>query len=167
MLFRSPVVIVDVEAIVNTRKFLPSDFQDKTYWPLIFHVREPTSWMGYSMDGGVNQTIEGNITLRLSYGSHTIIVYAKDVCGNGGASTPYTFVLGRGEAGSAYASPTATQRPLPEFTLQPSPSNTLKQQTQPDRFQMTFVVASAALVAIVASTCVFLFKWNHRRKDDV
>jgi hypothetical protein len=161
-----PVVTIDAAAIVETRKFLPSDFQDETWWPLIFHVNEPTSWMGYSMDDGGNQTVEGNTTLRVSYGSHTIIVYAKDACGNAGTSTPYTFVAGKGEAGSAYASPTATQ-PLPEVTLQPSPSDIVEQQTQPDWFQMTFVVAPAALVVIVAVTGVFRVKRNHRRKDNV
>ncbi len=159
-----PVVTIDVDAIVEARKFLPSDFQGNTWWRLIFYVNEPTSWMGYSMDGGGNQTLEGNTTFGLSYGSHTIIVYAKDICGNAGASTPYTFVLGTGEAGSAYASPSATQ-PLPEVTLQPSPSDPGEQQTQLDWFQMSFVVASAASVAIVAVAGVFLVKRNHRRKD--
>jgi len=154
-----PVVTIDVEAIINARKYLPSDFQNRTYWHLVFHVNEPTSWMGYSLDGGVNQTIEGNVILSFSYGSSTIIVYAADLCGNIGASSPYTFTLAAGEAGSAYASPTAPQISRPELTSEPSPSNNL--------FPMTLMVVSVALVAIVAFTCVFLFKWNHRRKNEV
>ncbi len=74
--------------------------------------------------------------------------------------------LALGEAGSAYASPTATQRPMPEFTLQPSPNNTLEQQTQPDWYQMTLAAASATLLTIVAATSVFFFKRNQTRKDD-
>jgi hypothetical protein len=115
---KPPSVTIDKEAIVQTRAKLPSDFQDTTLWKLIFHVNEPTSWMGYSLDRGVAQTIEGNITLRLSYGSHIIVVYAKDDCGNMGASQPYTFVLAAGEAGSAYtsASPTSHQTRSPTPT---------------------------------------------------
>jgi hypothetical protein len=154
-----PVVTIDVEAIVNARKYLPSDFHNRTYWHLVFHVNEPTSWMGYSIDGGAIQTIDGNKTLSFSYGSYTIIVYAADLCGNIGASNPHAFTLAAGEAGSAYASPTAPPTSQPELTSEPSPSNNL--------FPMALVVASAALVALVASTCVVLFKWNHSRKNDV
>jgi hypothetical protein len=50
----------------------------------------------------------GNDTIHMTYRSHTAISYAKDDCGNIGASDPYTFVLGPGEAGSAYGSPSKT-----------------------------------------------------------
>jgi hypothetical protein len=120
-----PIVAIDIDAIINARPYLPSDFQDMTYWKLIFHVSEPSSWMGYTMDGGANQTVEGNTILRMSYGTHTVVVYAKDVCGNSGASASYTFVLGPGEAGSAYASPSASRKPLPtNGTLNSDPTPT-------------------------------------------
>jgi hypothetical protein len=54
---------------------------------LSFTVDESTSWMGYSLDGQANVTITGNTTLSgLSDGSHSLIVYSKDIAGNTGAS---------------------------------------------------------------------------------
>jgi len=68
---------------------------NKTYCttlvPITFTVNEPTSWIGYSLDGTANKTVTGNTSLLLSYGSHNIIVYAKDMAGNEGASTKVTF----------------------------------------------------------------------------
>jgi len=55
--------------------------------PLTFTVNEPTSWIGYSLDGQANVTISGNTTLTsLSDGQHSITVYANDTSGNMGAS---------------------------------------------------------------------------------
>jgi hypothetical protein len=55
--------------------------------PLAFTVNEPTSWLGYSLDGGANVTVDGNITLMdLSEGMHDIVVFANDTFGNMGAS---------------------------------------------------------------------------------
>lgn len=55
--------------------------------PLTFTVNEPTSWIGYSLDGHDNVTITGNLTVsELSVGAHNLTVYAKDVAGNIGAS---------------------------------------------------------------------------------
>ena len=54
---------------------------------LSFAVNEPTRWKGYSLDGKANVTILGDITLdRLSEGSHSLVVYVKDIAGNTGAS---------------------------------------------------------------------------------
>jgi hypothetical protein len=50
---------------------------------LNFTLNENTSWIGYSLDGQEAVTITGNTTLtNLSYGSHTITVYANDTYGN-------------------------------------------------------------------------------------
>jgi hypothetical protein len=100
-----PVVTLDIDKIVNNSKLFAFDFNQSTWWHLVFYVNEPTYWMGYSIDGGVKQTIEGNTTLRFSYGRYTIVVYAADFCGNIGASTPYTFTLAPEGAESAYTSP--------------------------------------------------------------
>jgi hypothetical protein len=55
--------------------------------PLVFTVNEPPSWLGYSLDGGANVTVDGNITLMdLSEGMHDIVVFANDTFGNMGAS---------------------------------------------------------------------------------
>jgi hypothetical protein len=54
---------------------------------LSFDVNELTLWKGYSLDGQANVTIFGDITLPgLSEGSHSLVVYAKDMVGNTGAS---------------------------------------------------------------------------------
>lgn len=64
--------------------------RNETYYsnsiPLIFNVDEPTNWTGYSFDGNLNETIDGNTTLRAEEGSHEIVVYANDTAGNMGAS---------------------------------------------------------------------------------
>jgi parallel beta-helix repeat protein len=65
--------------------------ENKTYTvkdvPLTFTVSEPASWIRYSLDGQANVTIAGNTTLTgLSDGPHSLVVYAKDVAGNTGAS---------------------------------------------------------------------------------
>ncbi|MDG6223093.1 MAG: Ig-like domain-containing protein [Candidatus Bathyarchaeota archaeon] len=47
---------------------------------LNFTVGEEFSWVGYSLNGARNQTIDGDIELSsLSDGSHNIVVYATDV----------------------------------------------------------------------------------------
>jgi parallel beta-helix repeat protein len=62
--------------------------------PLTFTINEPTSWIGYSLDGQANVTISGNTTLTgLSEGSHNIIVYANDTSGNMGASNRVYFTI--------------------------------------------------------------------------
>lgn len=62
--------------------------------PLSFTVNKATSWMGYSLDGHVNETITGNTTLTsLEDGSHYVIVYANDTCGRMGASSTVHFAV--------------------------------------------------------------------------
>ena len=77
--------------------------EDKTFLvdgvPLTFTVSEPTSWIGYSLDGQMNVTITGNTTLSaLSDGSHSLRVYAKDTAGNTGASEMIYFTIKTKEA---------------------------------------------------------------------
>ena len=51
-------------------------------------------WIGYSLDGGANVTITGNITIGgLSAGNHTIVVYANDTEGTMVASNTVFFTL--------------------------------------------------------------------------
>jgi hypothetical protein len=67
---------------------------DTSEIPLVFRVNETTSWMGYSLDGQLNATITGNTTLTtLPVGSHSIIVYARDLAGNTKASETITFTF--------------------------------------------------------------------------
>ena len=70
--------------------------ENKTYnqdnLPLNFTVDEPTSWIGYCLDGQVNVTITENFTLtELPSGSHTLTIYANDTVGNMGTSSTIDF----------------------------------------------------------------------------
>lgn len=57
---------------------------------LEFTINEQTDWIGYSLDGDVNVTIYGNISVDTMVGSHSIIVYSNDTSGNmGGSGTVY------------------------------------------------------------------------------
>jgi hypothetical protein len=159
---KPPVVTIDGQAIAEARKRVPSDYGNRswTYLPLKFSVNEPATWTGCSIDGGEIQTIEVNMTLsNVPFGEHTIIVYAKDICGNMGASEPFMINLLRGVAGSAYASPNASQTELQELIPEnnPSPSNDLS--------TIGLAVASTTLLALAACTCVLLYKRKHRKQS--
>ena len=59
---------------------------------LTFTVSEPTSWLGYSLDGQENITVAGNTVLSgLFMGSHYLTVYANDTAGNTGLSETIYF----------------------------------------------------------------------------
>lgn len=62
--------------------------------PLTFTVNEPTSWIGYSLNGQDNVTIAGNTTLSgLTTGAYNLTVYATDASGKTGASETIHFTL--------------------------------------------------------------------------
>ena len=66
---------------------------------LNFTINEPTSWIGYSLDGQGNYTIGGNTTIgALTYRPHNITVYASDVNGNIGASKTVAFNTDKSES---------------------------------------------------------------------
>ena len=72
--------------------------ENKTYnqsnLPLNFTTDEPTSWMGFCLDGEANTTVTGNTSLAgLSVGLHTLTIYANDTVGNMGASETVTFTV--------------------------------------------------------------------------
>ena len=76
--------------------------ENKTYnvnhVPLTFTVSEPTSWIGYSLDGQANATITENTTLTgLSDGIHSLTVYARDIVGNTGTSETIYFSVSQPE----------------------------------------------------------------------
>lgn len=84
------VRIIGTEFLTPLTVFIVSP-KNKTYSvnsvPLTFTVSEPTSWIGYSLDGQMNVTILGNTSLPgLSDGLHSLIVYAKDTAGKIGSS---------------------------------------------------------------------------------
>jgi len=64
-------------------------------------VSEPPSWIGYILNGQTNVTIAGNTTISgLSDGSHSLIVFAKDMAGNTGASETVYFSINTQQAES-------------------------------------------------------------------
>jgi hypothetical protein len=72
--------------------------ENKTYsqndLSLNFTTDEPTSWIGYCLDGKTNVTIAGNTTLTgLADGSHNLTIYANDAAGNMGASETINFTI--------------------------------------------------------------------------
>jgi hypothetical protein len=76
--------------------------ENKTYatnnLTLNFTTNVPTSWIGYNIDRQANVTLAGNTTLtELSYGSHSITVYANDTLGNMGIQT-ITFTIAKPES---------------------------------------------------------------------
>jgi hypothetical protein len=54
---------------------------------LNFIVDEPTSWIGYCLDGQANVTLTGNSAFTKLPGLHTLTIYANDTVGNMGASS--------------------------------------------------------------------------------
>lgn len=59
-----------------------------------FTVNELTSWIGYSLDGEANVTINGSFVLTsLSEGTHGLVVYARDLVGNTGSSSMLKFSM--------------------------------------------------------------------------
>jgi len=63
-----------------------------TQIPIIFTVNKQTTWMGYSLDGQANVTVNGNSSLLIrSDGDHMIKLYARDVFGNQGSSEMVAF----------------------------------------------------------------------------
>ena len=71
--------------------------ENKTYdsvdVPLDFAVNEPAQ-ISYCLDDQANVTIDGNTTLTdLSYGAHTLVLYASDIAGNTGTSETVTFTI--------------------------------------------------------------------------
>lgn len=106
---------------------------DATAIPLNFIVREPASWIGYSLDADANVTIAGNTTLSgLSYGAHNLTVYANDIAGNTGSSRTIYFNI--------------AQEDEPK-----------QEPKQPPSFPMIWIMATVVLVAVVGVALLVYF----------
>jgi hypothetical protein len=67
--------------------------------PLDFSVGKTVSWIGYSLDNQENVTLTGNLTLTgLTYGNHTLTLFANDTLGNIGSSQTINFAVAMPEA---------------------------------------------------------------------
>ena len=68
--------------------------ENRTYREVLLHftVNRAASWIGYSLDGEANVTINSQVQLaNLSHGAHRVILYANDSAGNMGASSTVHF----------------------------------------------------------------------------
>src|SRR3972149_3438255 len=93
----NPVTFPDVPDTLSPSISIASP-ENKTYAvsnvSLAFTVSEPTSWIGYSLDGQTNASIAGNTILTgLSDGMHSLTVYANDSFGNTGVSEVVPFAI--------------------------------------------------------------------------
>ncbi len=62
---------------------------------LTVNVNEPVTWMGYSLDGQANETLQSTTATisNLPDGMHSIAAYANDTAGNAGASETVYFTV--------------------------------------------------------------------------
>lgn len=65
--------------------------------PLSIYIDVPkmamVTWIGYSLNGGLNETISGDTIISVKMGHHRIVVYATDVSGNTYASETVYFTV--------------------------------------------------------------------------
>jgi parallel beta-helix repeat protein len=97
--------IIEIHAPENTT-YSTSSVQ------LTVSVNELTSWMGYSLDGQSNQTLQSTSTTisNLPDGMHSITAYANDTAGNAGASEAVYFTVNT-------AQPEPQNEPFPWITV--------------------------------------------------
>jgi hypothetical protein len=72
---------------IKNKTYTTSDIQ------LNFTVNERCSQMEYVLDGLKKVVVEGNLTLHLPNGNHTLTVYATDEAGNVGVSETISFSM--------------------------------------------------------------------------
>ena len=111
---------------------------DKPVVPLVFNVNDSTSWLGYSLDNQLNETISGNVTLTdLTEGNHSLVVYANDTFGNMGKSDTAYFAV-------SLPAPTPSPTPTPSAMTATSPSV--------PEFPTWTVIAALVITVLAAST---------------
>jgi hypothetical protein len=78
---------VDTKTPIISNSSLNVNVENATEASLYFTVDESVQWIGYSLDGKENVTINGNTTLTdLSSGKHSLTIYSNDTAGNMGSS---------------------------------------------------------------------------------
>jgi parallel beta-helix repeat protein len=146
--------------------------------PLVFFVTAPVSWMGYSLDGKANVTVNGDVNLtNLSVGMHSVTAYAGDHEGAVCASETIRFEV-VAEAGFSFTpQPTdytsqspqpTTNTPSPSSSLSPPPFSTAQptstvatQDTldnSPWSVSMGWLALTAVTVAVIFAAMLFLVK---------
>ena len=75
-----------------------SEIYSKTNISLVFSIDEPFYWIGYSLDGEHNVTVNGNTTIsNIAYGSQSIKIYANSTFGIIGVSKTIDFSIAKAE----------------------------------------------------------------------
>lgn len=120
-----------------------------------FTIDEPTSWIGYSLDGAANVTISGITLLRsLAEGSHSIVVYARDIVGHTGESNIVWFTIEIPEPEPTTVPPLGTTtEPLGDTTISSASS-----ATSGERPSVSTPGFSFLLVGIVVLPVLILFR---------
>jgi hypothetical protein len=126
-----------------------------------FTIDEPISWIGYSLDGAANVTIPGITLLRsLTEGSHSIVVYARDIVGNTGETNIVWFTIEIPE-------PEPTTIPPPGTTTEAHGDTAISSTTGPTSATSGESPSgitpgfSFLLVALVVLPVVILFRRKH------
>ena len=86
-LVESSILVGNPPPVINILSPSPNILYTTSDIDLIFTVNEETSWISYSIDGQSNVTIEGNCTISVGDGAHTLTIYASDPEGNVGATS--------------------------------------------------------------------------------
>lgn len=83
------ITIISPQDVVYNTATPPFDL------PLEIYIDVPrmamVTWIGYSLDGNLNETISGNTVVPVEYGHHNITVYGTDVSGDTYASGTVDF----------------------------------------------------------------------------
>ncbi|HEY9757740.1 MAG TPA: hypothetical protein V6C97_21400 [Oculatellaceae cyanobacterium] len=108
---------------------------NQTKIPLNFTINKPTSWIAYTLDNIAQISINGNTTLNVATGNHTIVVYANDTAGNMGQSEMAHFTV-----------------ELPEVTSE-------------QQIQSQILLFGVSLVGVVAVVAVFVYFKNRRHRE--
>jgi hypothetical protein len=103
---------------------------------IFFTVDKTLNWVGYSLDGKQNVTINGSgvtlfIIANMTNGLHKLTVYAEDAYGNIGASETLTFTIAK---------------PAPSPNIPPEP------------FPTILVIASVIIVTVAGTGLLVYFK---------
>ncbi|MHA2253168.1 MAG: LVIVD repeat-containing protein, partial [Candidatus Kariarchaeaceae archaeon] len=78
--------------IISITNPIKREYYRNSVW-LNFTINEPTSWIGYSLDGTTNVTIlsENILLTDIQEGTHTVQIFANDTAGNFGSSSIIDF----------------------------------------------------------------------------
>ena len=127
-------------------------YSSDTGFILTIYVNQPTSWIGYSIDGHANVTLTGPVRISgatgLIDGYHNITVYANDTAGNMGKSDTVYFTQA--------ASQLPTMPPLIDYTPTSSPSPAMLPLDLP----VIVVVLGIAIIGVLAYLTEHYKRWK-------